>query len=370
MSSVSGRANLTLRDVVDTPELGIRPLHVGSGGLDQAVGWAYTTDLPDPSRYLSPGLLVMTGLMWRREPDDSDPWVQYLVDAGVTALMAGEGLLGHVPDDVVEACRTHDLTLLAVTASVSFVDITEHITGRLTDDRVTRLTATLIRRRHLLTEVAAGQALDEVVLQVSRESGLLAWIITATGRLVVSGGGLLADDRHRRADGRSRRQSGAAHHGRGVRRCVQRVRHPGRISRRLRGWYLAIRGDHTTWPAGVLDAMRELCAIAALDKVRDESSREAWHEITDATFAILARDGDSLDGAAHLAQIGVDMNSPVMVIAARFESARDRRDDARWLLTDAVSAIGRPVVGFGSQHDVVALVAVDRQHAPTARWLR
>ena len=67
---------MKLRDLVNTPQLGIRALYADDAMLDRPVGWTYTTDLPDPSRYLSPGLVVMTGLMWRRDASDSEAFVK------------------------------------------------------------------------------------------------------------------------------------------------------------------------------------------------------------------------------------------------------------------------------------------------------
>jgi hypothetical protein len=50
-----------VRDLFDVPGLGLRLL-TDVTGLDRAIRHVYTTDLPDPSRYLTPGDLVLTGL--------------------------------------------------------------------------------------------------------------------------------------------------------------------------------------------------------------------------------------------------------------------------------------------------------------------
>ena len=39
--------------------------------LDRPLRWVCTTDLLDPARYLSGGELVISGLLWRRGPEDS-----------------------------------------------------------------------------------------------------------------------------------------------------------------------------------------------------------------------------------------------------------------------------------------------------------
>src|SRR5690348_12834375 len=104
---------MRLRDVLEHPGVPL-PVLAGHGELDRPVARnAYTTDLLDPGRYLAGGEVVLTGMMWRREPADSEVFVAALAGAGVAALGAGEALLGPVPADLVDACRRHRLPLFA-----------------------------------------------------------------------------------------------------------------------------------------------------------------------------------------------------------------------------------------------------------------
>ena len=57
---------MRLRALLDTDALGLRLLG-GEDELDRTVRGVMTTDLRDPSRYLSGGELVLTGLAWRRD---------------------------------------------------------------------------------------------------------------------------------------------------------------------------------------------------------------------------------------------------------------------------------------------------------------
>jgi hypothetical protein len=56
---------LRVRDLLDVPGLGLRLL-TDVTGLDRAITHVYTTDLPDPGRYLTPGDLVRGGRAWTR----------------------------------------------------------------------------------------------------------------------------------------------------------------------------------------------------------------------------------------------------------------------------------------------------------------
>jgi hypothetical protein len=76
---------LRVRDLLDVPGLGLRLL-TDITGLDRAINHVYTTDLPDPGRYLTAGDLVLTGMMWCREPGDAERFVTVLARAGLDAM--------------------------------------------------------------------------------------------------------------------------------------------------------------------------------------------------------------------------------------------------------------------------------------------
>ena len=63
------------RDLLEVPELRLRLLVGETDELSRPVRWIYTTDLPDPARYLSGGELVISGMVWRHDPADSERFV-------------------------------------------------------------------------------------------------------------------------------------------------------------------------------------------------------------------------------------------------------------------------------------------------------
>jgi len=171
-----------VRELLEVPGLGLRLL-TGVAGMDRTIGHVYTTDLPDPSRYLTSGDLVLTGLIWCRAPGDADRFVSALVRAGVSALGAGEAL-GTVPAEVIQACGRHGIPLLAVPAETSFAAVTDEVGRRLSGDRATEMTRVLGRRRLLLSAVAEGAGLDAMFRLMSRELGAECWLLTGLGRVV------------------------------------------------------------------------------------------------------------------------------------------------------------------------------------------
>lgn len=105
---MQGVIPLRVRDLLEVPGLNLRLL-TDAAGLDRVIGHVYTTDLPDPSRYLTRGDLVLTGMVWCREPGDADRFARSLALAGAAALGAGEAL-GEVPAEVIQAWRIEELT--------------------------------------------------------------------------------------------------------------------------------------------------------------------------------------------------------------------------------------------------------------------
>ncbi len=174
---------MRLRALLDTDVLGLRLLG-GEEELDRSVRGVMTTDLRDPSRYLSGGELVLTGLAWRRDAEDSEPFVRILVQAGVAALAAGEAELGDIPDDLVLACVKHRLPLFAVHESVAFATITEHVVRQVSSERAGDLAAVVDRHRRMMTSGPAGGGPDVVLDLLGTDLDLRAWVLSPTGRLI------------------------------------------------------------------------------------------------------------------------------------------------------------------------------------------
>lgn len=262
---------MLLQDVLDDAELGIRVLHGDREMLDRPVLRTCTTDMPDPTRYVSAGALVFSGLVWHSSAEDSDLFVKHLARVGVTALAAGEALLGSVPDDVVAACVRHRIPLVSVPPDVPFSRIIERLTARMSGARMDRLQNGLARQRRLLEAVADGRSIDELLTRTAREFGAEAWLLTATG-VPLAGDGHLEDDTV------DRLVAGAL--------TADRLPHTtgdytvlsvgAGLRDRTSSWLLVVR--HTgPGRADCLDAFGELAAVAALDRIRrDERRRSAW----------------------------------------------------------------------------------------------
>ncbi|WP_367320071.1 PucR family transcriptional regulator [Streptomyces sp. HUAS ZL42] len=307
---------MRLRALLDTDALGLRLLG-GGEELDRTVRGVMTTDLRDPSRYLSGGELVLTGLAWRRDAADSEPFVRILVTAGVTALAAGEAELGAIPDDLVVACARHRLPLFAVHESVAFATITEHVVRQVSGERAGDLAAVVDRHRRMMTSGPAGGGPDVVLDLLGSDLDLRAWVLSPAGRLIagakVAGPGLPADVCAKLAA----EQLAAARTGR---RGPHRVTldsttyslFPIRSSDRspqasrdvretvLSDWLLAVDADAGDWPEERLDLLQGVTQLIAVERDRRDAARTVRRRLAHEVLELVQTGAAPAEIAARL----------------------------------------------------------------------
>jgi hypothetical protein len=369
---------LRVRDLLDVPGLGLRLL-TDVSGVDCVIRHVYTTDLPDPSRYLTPGDLVLTGMIWCREPGDADRFVRALARAGAGVLGAGEAL-GEVKPEVIQACGKHGITLLAVPAETSFAAVTEEVGRRLNGDRATAMTRVLGRRRLLLSAVAEGAGLDAMFRLMGREIGAECWLLTATGRLVGGTGPSLPAPLALRLAGEYLRTDRLP--------ATVRVSGPqipsagdGKYSLfavggepRITSWFLACAGHEYDWAHELRESVAELAADAALERARLDAGRAGDRKLAEVIVTKLASDPGEGAAPAEIASLmraaGLAPEGRYLVAAMSAEADRMTGPNAdRWRcdLAEELAvpyAEGTVVAPLGDQ--IVMLVPLPSRPGPEA----
>ncbi|GHF13963.1 PucR family transcriptional regulator [Amycolatopsis deserti] len=170
----------TVKTLLEIPELRLR-LRTGAGLLGREVSRIYVTELPDPSRYVSAGEVVLSGLLWWRQPGDAGPFVAALARAGVAALAASGADTGGIPPDVVQECARHRIPLLEVPADLSFAVITERVVLELAAARGREPSGA---RKRLLAAATEDISLPALLRQGAAELGAPCWVLSGTGRVV------------------------------------------------------------------------------------------------------------------------------------------------------------------------------------------
>ncbi|MGI5438494.1 PucR family transcriptional regulator [Streptomyces shenzhenensis] len=307
---------MRLRALLDTDALGLRLLG-GEDELDRTVRGVMTTDLRDPSRYLSGGELVLTGLAWRRDAADSERFVRILVQAGVAALAAGEAELGMVPDDLVLACARHRLPLFAVIEAVSFATITEHVVRQVSGERAGDLAAVVDRHRRMMTAGPAGGGPDVVLDLLGTDLDLRAWVLSPTGRLIagskVAGADLPAETSARLA---AEHLAAVRTGRRGPHRLVLGrttyslfpIRSSGRSPQAARDvretvlsdWLLAVEADAGDWPEERLELLRGVTQLIAVERDRRDAARTVRRRLAQEVVELVQAGAAPAEIAARL----------------------------------------------------------------------
>jgi DNA-binding PucR family transcriptional regulator len=322
-------------DLFDVPGLGLRLL-TDVADMDRAIRHVYTTDLPDPSRYLTAGDLVLTGLMWCRAPGDADRFVSALGRAGAAALGAGEAQ-GQIPAEVIEACARHGIPLLAVPVETSFAAVTEEVGQRLSGDRATAMTRVLGRRRLLLSAVAEGAGLDAMFRLMSRELGAECWLLTGLGRVV---GGTSPSLPRPLALELAREYLKADRLP-----AVAEVTAPGSGEKeyslfevggepRITSWFLACAGREPDWPHELRESVAELAADVALERARLDAARTGDRKLAEAIAGMLASGGEGTapaEIASLMRAAGLPPDGRYVIIALTADADRVTGPNAgRW----------------------------------------
>ncbi|WP_059011284.1 PucR family transcriptional regulator [Streptomyces specialis] len=366
----------------DSRNLGLRLL-TGEAGLGRRVRGVMTTDLRDPSRYLRGGELVLTGLAWWRGPEDSEPFVRVLAEAGVTALAAGEAEFGSVPEDLAAACARHGLPLFAVAEEVAFAEITEHVLRRVSGERAGDLAAVVERHRRLMAAGPAGAGPRAVLDLLASDLDLRAWLLSATGRPVAAPHperlprGLGAE---RAAPRLTAARAGRRGPYRGVGDGVVHSLSPvpaGPDDVRgtpLTDWLLAVRADARDWPAQRVDLLEGVARLIAAERERGDAARAVPRRLAREVLDLLASGAPPAEIAARL-RVAAPVLVPGLpdppcvrwqVVVARLEwpdagPATSTGAAGRGLLEELLTDVPAPGAGAAVAHgggEAVALVPV------------
>ncbi|WP_405691644.1 PucR family transcriptional regulator ligand-binding domain-containing protein [Streptomyces sp. NBC_01185] len=301
---------MLLTELLAMPGLGLTPL-LPTGPRDRRVTGVYTTDLPDPGRYLDGGELVLTSTTWYREPRDADVFVAALASAGAAALVAGSAAVRVLPGALADACERHGLPLLAVGDDVSYAALTETVLAALAGPVGRSPGAGL--HRGLVASMASGAGAEGLVEVLARSTGVHCAVLSATGR-PTAGAVPTVSGHHLR---RSLRAAFAA----GAFPSVQPLPGGGHltflpvqspVAHRPPAGYLAAAGDHRDWAPGIADAAEEVCALLALEGVGRQERRRIEERLLRESVELL-REGRTEPAAGRLRSLGLDLDAPLAV---------------------------------------------------------
>ncbi|MEU2625230.1 PucR family transcriptional regulator [Streptomyces sp. NPDC007157] len=172
--------------------LGLRPLWAQDALLAREISGVTVTDLEDPARFVRPGEVVLSGLVWWA-PGRAERFVSGLKEAGAAALFAGEETHGGVPEELVEACVRHGVPVAGVPAHIMFRAITDTVYlrqwGELSRRQALPENARVRLSRLLAQEAGPG---DVLAAAFAHLDGIAVYVFTPSGRTVTATAGAVA----------------------------------------------------------------------------------------------------------------------------------------------------------------------------------
>lgn len=292
---------VSVRTVADMPELRLTA-RAGVEQLDRVISRIYGTELPDPSRFLSGGELVISGLLWRRGPGDVAVFVAALSDAGVAALVCCDADTGIVPPELVAECRRRGVPLLEVDVELPFSLIIDRVGLALATERVGGGAS----RRGLVSAMAGGAGVGELLRLGVAEVGASCWVVSTLGRLV-AGDEPLPDARRARLvsdflQGNRRVRSD------GVELALFPVDDPS--GPELTRWFLVVDGSVPSADQTVA----ELASVLGVQRARERESRHVAARAVDTLLELVLAGSAEIVSTASAA--GLDASAQLRVLAA------------------------------------------------------
>ncbi|MCA1689807.1 MAG: PucR family transcriptional regulator ligand-binding domain-containing protein [Actinobacteria bacterium] len=159
-------------------------LATGADAGPTRVRSVHSTELPDPTPWLSGGeLLLTTGAQLGDGPEAARAYVERLVAHGIAALGFGTGFAHQrLPDALLDAARAAGFPVFAVPYEVPFIAITERAFAELAGEQLDALRRSMAIQSRLERLVLDAHGLDRVVRVLAEEIGGSAGVLGPRGQ--------------------------------------------------------------------------------------------------------------------------------------------------------------------------------------------
>jgi hypothetical protein len=347
---------MRLRDLVESAELGLT-LVTGQPGLDRELRSVMVTDLPEPSRYLRGGELVVTGLLWRQSPaasvaasgpvagaeelarEASELFVGSVAAGHAAAIAAGDTTDGPLPPDLVDACARHNVPLLHVPGRLAFAELSEWFSRRTSQSRAQDTGELLARHRRLLG-AGARRGVVGILELIAAESGLEALLISAAGDVLAEASTSASPQLVHVLTRESLRTAGQPE---------RRIEHRGEIysvftvsgdsPTPVDDWYVVFAGDSRTWLPQRREVARGAARLLSAERQWLAEAREPLRQLGQELAQLAAVEGPVAEIVARLRPVGLSAldglrvvvltvegnNRPIRVLRALIDDPRETK---------------------------------------------
>ncbi|WNM28105.1 PucR family transcriptional regulator ligand-binding domain-containing protein [Demequina capsici] len=182
----------TLRALLSRHGLDLRlasdPADLPADALDREIRWVHSSDLLDPTPFLSEGLVLLTTGTQFADADsdaDYDAYVERLRRRGVLGLGFGtEVVRDGIPAPLLRACRIHAIPVWEVPYRTPFIAVARANAEAVAAAAYARRTWALDAQRAVAVAALGRRGTDAVIAELSRRLDAWVAVVDAGGRFL------------------------------------------------------------------------------------------------------------------------------------------------------------------------------------------
>lgn len=181
----------TLRALLRRRDLGLALVSgetdLAETALDRPLRWVHSSDLADPTPFLSEDLALLTTGKQFDEAVDIDTYVGRLADRGVLGLGFGtEVHRSGIPEELVDACAARGMPLFEVPYRTPFIAVARAHAETIAAQAYARRSWALDTQRALALAALRPHGLDATIAELGRRLDVWAGMFDAAGALLIS----------------------------------------------------------------------------------------------------------------------------------------------------------------------------------------
>ena len=356
---------ITVQDILEISELDLRLL-AGAKSTSNPVRWVHITEVPDPTRWLKGGeLLLTTGYGFVGDEEQQVAQIKRLIDHNISGLGFGTGFsFDKVPPALVKVAEDYGFPLFEVPYHVPFIAITEAVASKIVNEQYSLLQRSLAVHEKLTKIVLEEKGLEAILSTLSALVGCSAVLFDFHGVVLCEaayrrklGAEFVADLWRLIGDRRADRQNFALSMD-GVGSGVQV--YPVVASHRI-GAFLAVVKDSGDFSEYDRIILHNVVTVTALELVKKKAVAETEKRLAGDFFdELIASDLYEEEIARRLAFFGLEPQSPHLIVLIDIDDADaeaaggDRADAAA---QDVKERLHWTVDEFMARRDVLCISA-------------
>ncbi|MEV8250365.1 PucR family transcriptional regulator ligand-binding domain-containing protein [Microbacterium sp. NPDC076768] len=184
-------AETNLRALLNRRDLGLSLVHseseIPAGALDRPLRWVHSSDLADPTPFLSEDLALLTTGTQFDQAVNIDTYVGRLADRGILGLGFGtEVHRAGIPEALVTACAAHGIPLFEVPYRTPFIAVARAHSEAIAAQAYARRSWALDTQRALALAALRPHGLDATVSELGKRLGVWVGLFDTAGALSLS----------------------------------------------------------------------------------------------------------------------------------------------------------------------------------------